>query len=98
MWKQNARCTFHCGPLLGFLQDLLGRGLGFLFSKLKTLWFWVQGIFSKIKLDGFEKSPRETVKNNIKNSYPTTISTHMGLFGPLFNIGNNLESITKMFV
>jgi hypothetical protein len=42
--------------------------------------------------------PRETINNNIKNIYPTTISTHMGLFGPLFNIGNNLESIIKMFV
>ncbi len=52
MWKHNARCTSHCGPLLGFcktcwvgvqgfvfqLEDTLVLGLGNIF-KYKTRWF-----------------------------------------------------------
>jgi hypothetical protein len=37
------------------LERVVGLGFRVLFFKLKNLWLWVQGIFSKIKLDAFDK-------------------------------------------
>jgi hypothetical protein len=37
------------------LERVVVLGFRVLFFKLKNLWLWVQGIFSKIKLDAFDK-------------------------------------------